>query len=328
MPDFSSRSRRCRRGDGSLRLFAGFLAVAFVTELLIMKALPFMMSAETDGTVRAAVDAGLLTAVLAPVVWWIFIVPLQSLCDLRTRLLDRTVEAHEEERDRIARDLHDGLGQALTAMLLRLQVLEDTPDFADAREQARILRATCAATIEEVRRVVRDIRPPALTDVGLTAAVGRDLDAIGETAGIKTSLEVAIAGDETSAAGRLPAAVESHLYRIVQEAITNAIRHAAPSHLRVGIHADGRRVEATIRDDGRGFDPAAPGSGERPFGIVAMRERAAALGGTCSIESQPGLGTTVSVRVPLTRPASDAGQTGPAHDRSGRPPASLSGIGR
>lgn len=328
MSDFVNRSGLCRRGDGSLRVFAGFLAVAFMTELLIMQALPFIMSAESDGTLRAAVDAGLLTAVLAPVVWWIFIVPLQSLCDLRTRLLDRAVEAHEEERDRISRDLHDGLGQSLTAMLLRLQVLEDSPDLTDAREQARILRRTCAATIDEVRRVVRDIRPPVLTDVGLAAAVGRELDAIGETAEIETSLEVAIAADGTEAEGRLPATVESHLYRIVQEAITNAIRHAAPSHVRVGIRADGHRVEATIRDDGCGFDPAVCGSGKRPFGIVAMRERAAALGGTCSITSEFGMGTTVSVRVPLPGPAGDEGPPGAARGRPGRAPSGPFGSGR
>ncbi|MGA4989427.1 sensor histidine kinase [Nonomuraea bangladeshensis] len=202
------------------------------------------------------------------------------------RSRERILTAREEERRRLRRDLHDGLGMALTNMAMSLSIartnLRQAPSAADAL--LLDLRSGMDAVSQEVRELVYGLRPPTLDDLGLAGAVR----ALAAEPG--PPVEV-VAEGETDA---LPAAVEVAAYRIAQEALTNARKHAAAGHVTVTLARSERALVVRVRDDGRGL-PAARRSG---VGFASMRERAAELGGTCLITS-PGTGTQVEAVLPL-----------------------------
>ncbi|MGA5757857.1 sensor histidine kinase [Nonomuraea bangladeshensis] len=202
------------------------------------------------------------------------------------RSRERILTAREEERRRLRRDLHDGLGMALTNMAMSLSIartnLRQAPSAADAL--LLDLRSGMDAVSQEVRELVYGLRPPTLDDLGLARAVR----ALAAEPG--PPVEV-VAEGETDA---LPAAVEVAAYRIAQEALTNARKHAAAGHVTVTLARSERALVVRVRDDGRGL-PAARRSG---VGFASMRERAAELGGTCLITS-PGTGTQVEAVLPL-----------------------------
>lgn len=284
--------------NASIRLFGLFLLTTFFVEALVMVVLPWLLPANLPQTIGAILDATLLTLVLAPVVWRLFLVPLRRLHDDRGRLLERTLSAQEAERARIARDLHDGLGQNLTSMLLHLRVLEETPTIDVAREHVGTLRRIAATSLEDLRRVVRETRPPVLDDLGLVAALDKQFADIQEIGGVVVNFLYDGAGIE-----RLRAAVETALYRVIQEAVTNAVRHAHAGHVTVKLARGDGEVVVTIIDDGKGFDVDGVLQGEQaPFGLLSMKERVRPLGGTVTFVSDIGRGTLVDVRVPLDGP--------------------------
>lgn len=275
-------------------VFALFLAAVFTVEFGIMSVLPLIMPEATDATLAGVVDGTILTAALAPLAWWGFVRPLRRLSETRRLLLERLLEAQEAERRRLSAELHDGLGQNLTTMLLRLKVIEDATVAPAVRENAAALRRITADSLAEIRRLVRDARPPVLDDLGLAAAVERQLEEVAAATGIAT--RVAWHG----VASRLPESIETACYRIVQEAVTNAARYATARRIDVAIDCLTDAVQATIRDDGRGFDVrAALRPEERPFGLLGMQERVAALGGSIDIASRPNAGTTVTLTIPF-----------------------------
>ncbi|HWI63287.1 MAG TPA: sensor histidine kinase [Symbiobacteriaceae bacterium] len=201
----------------------------------------------------------------------------------RTELLQKVLTAQEEERGRISRELHDEIGQALTGLIVGLKVLR-TP------EDAQHLRDVAAETLDSVRRLSRDLRPAVLDDIGLVAALRRYTEDFARLHGIEGSLQVV--GSEAT---RLAPAVETTLYRVVQEALTNVARHSGARHFGVVLDLRGPTAQAIVEDDGRGFDPGEPKAG---MGLVSMSERAALVGGSVTIESRPGGGATVYVKVP------------------------------
>jgi two-component system, NarL family, sensor histidine kinase DevS len=205
--------------------------------------------------------------------------------------LRRVVEAQELERRRLARELHDETGQALTSILLGLKALEEKVDDTDSRAAAAELRELVVATLQDVRRLAVELRPSALDDFGLVAALERLTASISEQTGIAIDFEPALTTD------RLPEEVETALYRIVQESLTNVVKHAKARNVSVLLALKDGAVKAMIEDDGGGFDPAER-TGEG-FGLVGMRERLALLGGRLEIESSDGAGTTVAAEVPL-----------------------------
>lgn len=279
----------------SIRLFGLFLLTTFVVEASVMAALPWLLPSAMPPMAGAMLDATLLTLVLAPVVWRAFLVPLRRLHDDRGRLLERILSAQETERVRIARDLHDGLGQNLTSMLLHLRVMEDTPTIDVAREHVSTLRRIAATSLEDLRRVVRETRPPVLDDLGLAAALEKQLADLQDISGIAVTFTC-----DGRVIERLPAAVETALYRVIQEAVTNAVRHSRAGHLMVTLTRNDGEVLVTITDDGIGFDAAAVLHGARPpFGLLGMQERVRPLGGSVTFTSDAGRGTVVHVRVPL-----------------------------
>jgi signal transduction histidine kinase len=205
----------------------------------------------------------------------------------------RVVAAQEVERARLARELHDETGQALTSILLGLKSLEERVESADGGAAFAELRDLVVATLQDVRRLAVELRPAALDDFGLIPALERLRDSISEQSQI--AVEVQSDLDDK----RLPAETETALYRIVQEALTNVVKHAEASRVTVWLRRpDARCVELVIQDDGTGFDPnEGPDDG---LGLVGMRERVALLGGRMSVESSEGAGTMLKAEVPLT----------------------------
>jgi signal transduction histidine kinase len=204
--------------------------------------------------------------------------------------LRRVVAGQELERQRLARELHDETGQALTSILLGLKGIEDA-DPADVRESLRELRELVVSTLQDVRRLAVELRPKALDDFGLVAALERLAETFTEQANVEVHVQAAL-GDT-----RLPSEIETALYRIVQEALTNVIKHANARVVSVVLTRQDGRVAVVIEDDGRGFDPdAQPGEG---LGLLGMRERIALVDGRLSVESGTGRGTTIAVEVPL-----------------------------
>lgn len=198
------------------------------------------------------------------------------------------VEAQEEERRHLAQELHDGPLQSLVHLVRQLG------DGAGP-ESGGELRALGMGLVDELRRIARGLRPSLLDDLGLVAAIRRLLDDVAERSGIDTS--VGVTGTER----RLPAAVELAVYRIAQEAVTNAERHGAPARLAVGIAFEDRRLRLLVTDDGRGFDARSTARGQRPgsLGLAGMGERLHLAGGSLTVHSAPGAGTTVEAVVPL-----------------------------
>jgi signal transduction histidine kinase len=205
--------------------------------------------------------------------------------------LRRVVETQELERRRLARELHDETGQALTSILLGLKSLEERTEDASARASIEELRGLVVSTLQDVRRLAVELRPSALDDFGLVAALERLADSFAEQTGISVDFQAALADE------RLPDESETALYRIVQESLTNVVKHARARRVSILLTRRDGSVKAVVEDDGQGFDPAAAGDGG--FGLVGMRERLALLGGRLEIESAPEAGTTVAAEVPV-----------------------------
>jgi signal transduction histidine kinase len=207
--------------------------------------------------------------------------------------LRRVVAGQEMERRRLAREHHDETGQALTSILLGLKAVEDAPDDAAVREASGNLRELVVATLQDVRRLAVELRPKALDDFGLQPALERLVETFRERTGLEVQLESGLG--ET----RLPEVVETTLYRIVQEALTNVVKHAHARTVSILLVRAGNQVTAVIEDDGRGFS-AAEAEHEDGLGLLGMRERVGLIGGRLTIESSEETGTTLAVEVPAT----------------------------
>jgi PAS domain S-box-containing protein len=217
--------------------------------------------------------------------------------EIRALLLNQVITVQEEERRRIARELHDETAQSLASLLLGLSALQEARTVKTARVQARDLHQVATRALAEVRRLAWGLRPSVLDDLGLAAALERYAEEFGRTRDIAVRLEIGgLEGD------RMPEAVETALYRIMQEALSNVARHAEARHVSVRLQRTGTTVTMAVEDDGHGFDPhhpPAPPTAARGLGIHTMRERAAVLRGALTIESAPGRGTHVAVEIPV-----------------------------
>lgn len=220
---------------------------------------------------------------------------LEELERYRQETARRVIAAQEEERRRIARELHDQAGQAISAVLIHLGVLESSVTDPALRERTARVRALAQEILGEIRRLIGVLRPAVLDDLGLVPALRAYLRDVVSAAGVKA--EVRTEGE----IGRLAPAVETALYRIVQEALTNALRHARARTVTVEVRRRGDQVEVAVTDDGEGFaveEVAARARQRGHLGLLSMSDRAALLGGEVHIASQPGAGTRVTVRLP------------------------------
>jgi two-component system, NarL family, sensor histidine kinase UhpB len=220
---------------------------------------------------------------------------LERLEAERRRASSAALEAQEEERARIARDLHDEVNQSLTGLLLRLEAAREKAPPELAAELTEI-RGLANRAMQELLTLARQLRPTALDDLGLKAALAGNVRQL-NAQGVEASF------DADGDLGRLPGDAQLVVYRVAQEALSNAVRHSGAEHVRVGLQRDGDTLELRVRDDGRGFsfDEASRG-----LGIAGMRERAMLVGGDLEIESRPELGTRVRLVVPI-RNEDDAG---------------------
>jgi signal transduction histidine kinase len=205
--------------------------------------------------------------------------------------LARALAAQEQERKHLARELHDETAQALTSILLGLKPLERGAATEEDRAAVANVRELVVSTLQDVRRLAVELRPSALDDFGLETAVERLASTFRETTGLRVDLESRL-GEE-----RLSTEVETTLYRIVQEALANIVKHADAGQVSIVLTQDERAVSAVIEDDGRGFDPDA--MGDDVLGIVGMRERVQLVRGRLRIESAEGTGTTIAAEVPV-----------------------------
>lgn len=209
------------------------------------------------------------------------------------QLAARALTAQEDERSRISRDLHDDTAQRLAALLLRLRLVERTPDSSERDLQIGEMRVALTDTIEEVRRVARGLHPPALHELGLAAAIERHVAEIDERSEIAFHLDLApLSGRPRGRQADLA------LYRIAQEAIDNARRHSGAGEIRVRVVPDEDRLALEVEDDGHGFDISAAMEGGGSLGLLGMMERAANHGGHVEIQRRPGGGTIVRATMP------------------------------
>lgn len=213
----------------------------------------------------------------------------------RRLLLEHMLSAQEEERRRIARELHDEAGQLLTSLLVGLRTLEHARDLADVKEQGNRLREITAQTIDEVGRLARGLHPTVLDDHGLGVALSRFVSEYVKTHNITVDLKLHELNPSS-----FSAAVQIGLYRIVQEALTNVAKHSGAKAVSIKFARLPTVLEVAIADDGCGFDAEAVAVSSNRLGIQSMRERAAMLGGTVSFASRR-RGTKILVRVPLAR---------------------------
>jgi two-component system, NarL family, sensor histidine kinase DevS len=215
--------------------------------------------------------------------------------ELRQRVardaLERVVTAQELERRRLARELHDETGQALTSILLGLRGLEEAQSPEDLRSAVSDVRDLVRSTLQDVRRLAVELRPKALDDFGLVAALERLTESFAE----QTQIGVEFAHNIPD--GRLPPEIETALYRIVQESLTNVVKHARAGSVSIVLRGGPESVSVVIEDDGVGFEPGRE-SGDG-IGLLGMRERVGLSGGTVTVESRPGAGTTLRAEVPL-----------------------------
>jgi two-component system, NarL family, sensor histidine kinase DegS len=208
----------------------------------------------------------------------------------------KIIEAQEEERRRLSREIHDGPAQMLANVLMRSDLIERIyreRGAEDAFKEIRELRKMVRSALYEVRRIIYDLRPMALDDLGLIPTLKKYLSSI-EEYGNRTKITFISVGSEK----RLPSRLEVALFRLVQESVQNALKHAEANHIQVKIEIGKNHVILVIKDDGKGFDVNV--KKENSFGLIGMKERVDLLEGEMTIDSKIGAGTVIMIRVPLT----------------------------
>jgi two-component system, NarL family, sensor histidine kinase UhpB len=227
-----------------------------------------------------------------------FNIMLDSAEAYRQRLREvaaRALNAQEEERKRIARELHDGIAQSLAALRVRLRVARSA-EGAERTSALERISADLGEATEELRRIAQGLRPPALDMLGLAPAIESCARSISDTTGLTVDTDMGAVG------GQLTSDAELALYRIVQEALSNAARHAEAGSARVSLDVADGIVTAVVSDDGRGFSVDTEMS-RGGLGLFGMQERGAYVGGSVQIESEPGAGTRIVVTIPTLETA-------------------------
>ena len=283
-------------GNLAVRIPLVMLAAIFLVEAAIMAGFAVVSGERQNRWVEVLIDSSVLTLTVAPLLYWLIVRPLRVLADERSRLLARAFEIQDAERQQVARDLHDEIGQSFTSLLVQLRVLEETKTLDEAKNVARDVRELSGNVYDQIRSLARGLHPTVLDDLGLALAVGRLAEDFEATHGTTVTLEVSGHLKE-----RLNHKVEATAYRIVQESLTNCAKYAQAAHIVVSLVREPRRLTVSVADDGQGFDVAKVMQSPQAasFGITNMRERALLLNGSFVIHSRPGGGTTVTARLPL-----------------------------
>ncbi len=223
--------------------------------------------------------------------------------ELRGQLLSRVISAQEEERKRIARELHDEYGQTLTGLIMSIESLENmvTPQQPQFQEKLADTKSLLFRALEDIRRLTVELRPSLLDDLGLVAAIRAHIRGYIEDAGINVQF------DSNGVNQRLSPVIETALFRIIQEATHNVIKHAQASNIDIKLETRDSNIAVTVADDGCGFDVDAffrARTETKSLGILGIQERTALLGGVFSVKSNVGQGTSLRVEIPLSYSAS------------------------
>lgn len=269
------------------------LVLVFGVEMGIMLTLPMWNPWSLGDVTLALVDAMVLTAVLSPALWFVVVRPLRELFDQRGRLLARVFEVQEQERARISRDLHDELGQLLTALLVGLRTIQQATDLDQAKERACGLSDVATESMDAVRRLAHGLRANVLEHLGLRPAVERLCEDTVASSGVDILVDVAF-----PAAYRFASAIEISVYRLLQEALTNIVKHAQSTEAHVTLAMRDDTLELAVRDNGRGLPPRESSNAQTGLGLQGMRERVSLLGGVFRMDSAPGRGTAILIRLP------------------------------
>ena len=271
------------------------LAAAFVVmasyELLEMRALEPARTSWTSWLVHAVQVIVILAASYAVLRAWR---GKTAHADAMARLMERVVEAQDEERRRVAYDLHDGVAQLIVSAKQHLDTCADLwpPASERAARELSVGLERLDQAIVETRRVLLALRPAIVDDLGLPAAARQSLEQMAEEIGWDVGFTENL-GDT-----RLPPATETAAFRILQEALTNARKHAAARRVDVELRREDDRLVLAVRDSGCGL-PVGAVAGGRGLGLASMSERARLAGGTCTVVSEPGAGTLVRATLPL-----------------------------
>jgi len=292
------RVRNQPQADDPRVSWALVLLLMACVEWVLMVTLPRILPVGVPRLIEAWVDALLLLLVLAPVLWWLLLRPLQRVAREREDFLRDLFSTIENERRATARDLHDGVGQGLTLLVARLKSLDETMSPGELVRRLTELNGLAQSTLAETRRLAQGLRPSLLDDLGLVPAIERTLSQL------PTSGFPRFTSDLRALRGvRLPDTIESTLFRIFQESLQNILRHAAARSVEVRLLREPHSVVLEVVDDGRGFSTATagnePASAGCHMGLVGMSERASLAGGRLTIESAPGVGTTIEVELPV-----------------------------
>jgi two-component system sensor histidine kinase UhpB len=281
-----------------VRVVAILLAIIFGVELGIMLLMEEQALPRGSRVVFALLDAVLLVLIISPMLWFLVVRPLRRAVAERGELLARTFRIQEEERSRLARDLHDELGQAQTAILLAARSIAQANTLDLARSRAEEVAGMASAAIESTRRLAGGLSPGVLIDLGLAVAVERVCETIAQPGSVAIEPSIRVG------ARRFGAETEIAAYRVLQEALTNAVRHARASRVEVTLEADEAELRLTVADDGVGVAAdALAGSGG--VGLRGMRERAILLGGSFAIGPSASGGTLVTASFPLAARAAN-----------------------
>lgn len=275
-----------------VRVSLAILLVVFVAEFTIMFILPLVLADSQTSWKEAAVDAALLTMILIPFLWFAIIRPLQELANIRANLLEQFAALQDEERRRIAFDLHDEVGQSLTSVMMGLRALGDQPDPASYRQRIDDLREVVNSAVHEVRRIANGLRPAALDHLGLQGALERMSEDAEQIHDI--DIELAI---EINDWDKLSNPLQTTIYRMVQEGLTNVARHSGAKLVRILVAQRRGEVVVEIEDDGRGFDKAS--ASHQGLGVSGMIQRTALLAGEFDVLERPEGGTIIRARIPV-----------------------------
>jgi signal transduction histidine kinase len=242
------------------------------------------------GSFRTELTAELILAIAAGIlVAWTAGRRLLHLEDEARALSTQLVDAQEQERRSIARELHDGVGQSLSALLLDVGKAGRIEDTGEMRISLQAIADLAERTVDAVRDLALSLRPSMLDDLGLVPALEWQAREVGRRSGLDVQVHA------KDSAGELPDAYRTCIYRVAQEALRNCVRHAGAKHVRVGLERGKHAVVLRVEDDGNGFRPTRV----RGLGLLGMEERTAQLGGRLRIQSEPGRGTVVAAEIPL-----------------------------
>ena len=271
------------------------LAIIFATEYVVMLALPRLLPPKAPKLLEPFVDAVILIAVLAPVIWWTVVRPLREVIRLRTQFLTDLFSRIETDRRGTAHELHDGVGQSLSLLVSGLRTAHESAAAPETAARCEHFLQLAQQALKDVKRLALGLRPSILDDLGLAPALERLASDVRENYPIELTLDASeVAGQ------RFAEPVETAAFRIVQEALANVVTHSGAKTASVTVGRRGGQLAIEVTDDGCGFDPAdARLQSTGHLGLIGMRERAKLLGGTFALHSARGRGARVSAAIPV-----------------------------